>query len=202
MKNKYGLIYADPPWDFDDKKTGGSMKSGAEQVYKNVMTIADIMALPVPEIAADNCVLVMWWVGPMPQEAIDTVKAWGFKLKNMNGFVWEKLTRANGKLFFGMGHWTRGGAESAIIAVKGKPKRINASVRSVIRARVGEHSAKPEEARKRCVKLVGKDIPRIELFGRGETKKGWHVFGNEYYGDNKVILENGEFTLEVDKNGN
>ncbi|MCE7567580.1 MT-A70 family methyltransferase [Aliivibrio fischeri] len=183
---KFNIIYADPPWQFKNSKTGGSHKSGAEQVYKNVMTVEDIKNMPIQDIAADNCVLVMWWVGAMPKEAIEVVEAWGFTIKNMNGFVWEKLTQRL-KMFFGMGHWTRAGSESAIIATKGKPKRVSASVRAVFRAKIGKHSAKPEKARKNVVKLCG-DTTRIELFGRGNTKKGWYVLGNEYYGENKVVL--------------
>ena len=33
MDKKYEIIYADPPWQFNNKKTGGSMKSGAAHHY-------------------------------------------------------------------------------------------------------------------------------------------------------------------------
>jgi hypothetical protein len=89
---KYKLIYCDPPWQFNNKNTGGSMKSSAEAKY-NTMTIEDLKNLDVESLCDDDCVLIMWWVGSMPQEAIDLVNAWGFKLKNMNGFVWKKLTK-------------------------------------------------------------------------------------------------------------
>jgi N6-adenosine-specific RNA methylase IME4 len=112
----------------------------------------------------------------MPEEALQVVKAWGFQLKTMTGFTWEKQTKT-GKDHFGMGHWTRQGAENALIAVKGKPRRVNASVRQVVRAPVGKHSEKPAEVRDRIVHLCG-DLPRVELFARQATP-GWHVFGNE-----------------------
>lgn len=172
---KYNIIYADPAWQFSNKKTGGSMKSGAASQY-NVMTLDDMKAMAVDEIAADNCVLVMWWVGAMPQEAIDLTRAWGFTIKNMNGFVWEKLT-VKLKLFFGMGFWTRAGTESAIIATKGKPKPASRTVRALRRHPVGRHSEKPDEFRKDVVKLCG-DVPRIELFSRKQVD-GWDCWGNE-----------------------
>ena len=174
-RKKYQVIYADPPWRFNNKNTGGSMKSGAANQY-NVMSIDDIKKLPVNEIAADNCVLIMWYVGSQPQEAIDLVNAWGFTIKNMNGFVWVKLTK---KLlaFFGMGFWTRAGSESAIIAVKGKPKPLNKSIRAVRHEVVGRHSEKPAAFRNDIVDLCG-DLPRIELFARQKTK-GWDCWGNE-----------------------
>lgn len=151
------------------------MKSGADKQYKT-MALDELKALPVNEIAADDCVLVMWYVGSQPQEAIDLVNAWGFTLKNMNGFVWVKLTT---KLlaFFGMGFWTRAGSESAIIATKGKPKRLNANVRAVRHEVVGRHSAKPAAFRSDIVDLCG-DLPRIELFAR-EKSDGWTSWGLE-----------------------
>ena len=175
---KYKIIYADPPWQFNNKNTGGSMKSGAENQYK-VMGIDDIKKLPINEIADDNCVLIMWYVGSQPQEAIDLVKAWGFTLKNMNGFVWVKLTK---KLlaFFGMGFWTRAGSESAIIAIKGKPKPLNKNVRAVRHEVIGKHSEKPAVFRNDIVDLCG-DLPRVELFAR-QKADGWDSWGNEIDG--------------------
>lgn len=171
----YQVIYADPAWQFSNKKTGGSMKSGASHQY-DVMTLDDMKLLPVKDIAADNAILVMWYVGAMPQEAIDLVKAWGFKLKNMNGFVWNKLTK-NRLPFFGMGFYTRAGSESAIIATKGKFKPESRGVRAVISAEVKRHSEKPNEFRESIVNLCG-DIPRLEMFAR-KPVDGWHSWGNE-----------------------
>ncbi len=78
---KFNLIYADPAWQFSNKKTGGSMKSGAAHHYKSTMSVDELKAMPIDDIAADDCILVMWYVGSMPQEALDVVKAWGFTLK-------------------------------------------------------------------------------------------------------------------------
>ena len=182
--NKYKVIYADPPWQFNNKKTGGSMTSGSDHQYKSVMSINDLKNLPVDQIADDNCLLVMWWVGSMPQEAIDLVKAWGFTLRNMNGFVWNKLTK-NNKPHFGMGFYTRAGSESCVIATKGKFKPANRGVRAVFNAesqiqfegKVQAHSQKPHQVRDLIVELAG-DVPRIELFAR-QTSSGWDCFGNE-----------------------
>ncbi len=94
------------------------MKSGAASQYLTT-GIKGLKEMPVKDITADDAVLIMWYVGAMPQEAIDLVHAWGFTLKNMNGFVWNKLI-VKGLPFFGMGFCTRAGSESAIIAAKGK----------------------------------------------------------------------------------
>ena len=176
MNNKkYSIIYADPPWQFNNKKTGGSMKSGAESQY-SVMSIEQLKRLDVRSLCADDCVLVMWYVSSQPQEAIDLCAAWGFKIKTMNGFVWNKLTSKLNP-FFGMGFWTRAAAECAIIATKGKPKPVSHSVRQVESCVVGKHSAKPDLFRRQIVELCG-DLPRLEMFARC-TPEGWDVFGNE-----------------------
>ena len=172
---KYSIIYSDPPWQFNSKKTGGSMTSGAASKYM-VTSIDDLKKIPVNDIAADDAILIMWYVGAMPQEALDLVKAWGFTVKNMNGFVWEKLT-VKLKMFFGMGFYTRAGSESAIIATKGKFKPASHSVRAVHRFPVGKHSKKPVEYRDLIVELAG-DLPRLEMFAR-ESADGWDTFGNE-----------------------
>ena len=180
---KYNIIYADPPWDFKNKKTGGSMKSGAKAKY-NTMSLDEIKSLNVPNISSDNCVLFMWWVGSQPKEALDVVEAWGFKLKTMTGFNWIKLTKL-GKLFFGMGFWTRAGSECCLIAVRGKIRPVNRGIRSVVISLNLKHSRKPNEVRKRIIKLCG-DLPRVELFAR-EKLEGFDVWGNELPNDISLV---------------
>ena len=172
---KYKIIIADPPWQFNNKKTGGSMKSGAAYHYLTT-GLEGLKMMDVNSIADEDCTLIMWWVGSMPQEAIDLVESWGFTIKNMNGFVWRKLT-VKFKVFFGMGFRTRAGSESAIIAIKGKPKVYSHSVRAVHEFIVSKHSKKPVEFRDLIVELCG-DLPRLEMFAR-EVVEGWDVFGDE-----------------------
>ena len=88
-----------------------------------------------------------------------------------------------------MGRWTRANAELCLLATKGKPKRINAGVHSVIVSHIQEHSKKPDETKKRIIDLVG-DLPRIELFARQKTE-GWDVWGNEidkFEQNNKILF--------------
>ena len=171
---KFNLIYADSPWQYNDKANAG--KRGACHKYP-VMDLNTIKQLDVASIAADDCLLAMWWVPPMPQEALDVVRAWDFTLKTMQGFTWHKLSKTGKADHFGMGNWTRANAECCLFAVRGRPKRICAAVRSLIVAPVGRHSEKPEEARQRLVQLLG-DVPRVELFAR-TASPGWAVWGNE-----------------------
>lgn len=175
---KYNIIYADPAWSFNNKKTGGNLKSGADSHYET-MSVDNMCKLPIANIANNNCVLFMWWVASQPKEAIKLAESWGFTIKTMTGFNWVKTTK-NGKLDFGMGFWTRAGSEMCMIAVKGKPKRIDAGVRSVIMDERSEHSKKPDVFRKEIVRLMG-DLPRIELFAR-HNAEGWDCFGYDING--------------------
>ena len=83
-----------------------------------------------------------------------------------------------------MGRWTRANAELCLLATKGKPKRLDAGVHSVIDEKIMKHSQKPNEARKRIIKLCG-DLPRVELFAR-EKLEGFDVWGNELENDIEI----------------
>ena len=172
-QKKYGIIYADPPWGYRNSRT----RAAASKHY-DTMTIPDIAKLPVPEIAAEDCLLFLWATFPMLQEALDTIRAWGFTYKTV-AFVWVKQNKSGKGVFWGLGNWTRSNSEVCLLAVKGKPKRHSASVHSVILSPVERHSRKPNEARDRIKTLAGGGaIPCIELFAR-ERFPGWDAWGNE-----------------------
>ena len=170
---KYNIIYADPPWSYNDKCSSG--KRGAYYKY-SLMSDNEIYNLPVNDIAADDCILFMWATMPKLQEALNTISSWGFEYKTC-AFTWVKKNKKADSWFWGMGRWTRSNAELCLLAVKGKPKRVSASVHSVLDERISEHSKKPDIVRDKIVELCG-DLPRIELFAR-KAVEGWDVFGNE-----------------------
>lgn len=73
----------------------------------------------------------------------------------------------------------RANAELCLLGVRGKPKRMDAGVHSVIMSHIEEHSKKPAETRDRIVKLMaGGGLPKIELFAR-QSIDGWDCWGNE-----------------------
>jgi len=170
---KYQIIYADPPWSYRDRALAGSR--GAECKYQ-VQKKDWIDNLPVSKIADKNCTLFLWVTMPKLNECWELIEKWGFKYKTV-AFIWVKRNKKSSSWFWGMGSWTRSNAEVCLLATKGKPKRINCGVHSVINTRIHEHSRKPDEVRKCIVKLLG-DLSRIELFARQKTK-GWDVWGNE-----------------------
>lgn len=172
-KKKYQIIYADPPWH-SNSQFGRDKKKGNAQHYP-LMTLLDIVNLPVSRIASDHCVLLLWIVDTQLFDAQRVIEAWGFKFKTV-AFTWAKKTKT-GKDHFGVGCWTRKNPEMCLLATKGRPKRFNAGIRQLQYYQIREHSRKPDEFRDEIVKLCG-DIPRIELFSRQKTP-GWDVWGNE-----------------------
>lgn len=174
-RGRFKVIYVDPAWQYKNRAASKGQWGGAAKHYA-VMSIEDLCALPVAQLAAPNCLLAMWWVAPMPEDALRVLKAWGFTLKTMKGFSWHKRTK-HGKSHFGLGTLTRANTEDCLFAARGRPRRISASVRSYIDAPIGRHSEKPAEARRRLVELMG-DVPRIELFAR-RRHRGWRAWGNE-----------------------
>ena len=140
------------------------------------MSIEKLCALPVADLAAPDSALFLWATFPQLPEALRLIEAWGFTYKSI-AFQWVKQNRSGNGFFFGLGRWTRGNSEPCLIAVKGKPKRISASVGQLVFSPLRKHSQKPPEVRDKIVELMG-DLPRIELFAR-EAAPGWDAWGDE-----------------------
>ena len=183
---KYKIIYADPPWSYNDKMKGHSFSLDHEYETQDINWIKN---LGIKELADKDSVLFLWAVSPLLPEALEVIEAWGFKFKKI-AFVWNKIT-VNDKDIHNLGKWTMGNVEFCILGVKGKPQRISKNVKQLVTDIRREHSRKPDEVRTRIVELMG-DIPRIELFARDNGDKnlfnenrldGWDSFGNEVKND-------------------
>lgn len=178
-KNKYAVIYADPPW----KYVAGGKRRNVEKHY-HTMQPEDIYSLPVQDIAKDDCFLFLWSTFPNLDVAMETIRRWGFHYKTV-AFVWVKRNRNSSSWFWGMGNYTRANAEICLLGTKGKPQRVSASVHSIIDAPIGKHSEKPPEVRDRINQLVGMEANKIELFAR-RIVPGWDAWGDEVDCDGKV----------------
>lgn len=176
-RNHFGLIAADPPWRYLTWSNKGMGKS-ADRHY-GTMTLDDIKALPVADVAAKDCILLLWCVNPMLDVGFDVMRAWGFTFKTV-GFCWAKMTPRSSewlpKYHFGMGHWSRSNVEICLLGTRGKPKRQSKGVRQLIVAPVREHSRKPDEFLPAAERLA--NGPYLEMFSRTD-RPGWTAFGNE-----------------------
>lgn len=186
QRGKYRVILADPPWQFNSlwggrpKKIGNNYPSRAIDAHYDTMTIDEIAALPVADLAAPDCVLFMWTCWPVLETSFRVLQDWGFTYKTC-AFSWMKadpycLFADDTTPYMGMGYWTRANTEPCLLATRGKPKRIKADVRQGIIAPRREHSRKPDEIHGRIERLVSG--PYVELFARA-PRSGWDVWGNQ-----------------------
>ncbi len=61
--NHYGVIVSDPPWRFRNFSAKGEKKNPV--AHYSCMDLAGIKALPVRNLAAPNCALIMWATAPL-----------------------------------------------------------------------------------------------------------------------------------------
>lgn len=178
--NKYRVIYADPPWKYGSKSavnnsTGSEIKSLSEHYPQ--MSLAEMKAMPVGNIASDDCALFMWVTDSHIDEAIELYKAWGFKYKTI-AFNWVKKT-TKGNYCKNVAPWTMKSSEICLLGTRGamSKHKIANNIESLVFAERTKHSRKPREVMHRIENLFG-DIPRIELFAR-LSFEGWDCYGNE-----------------------
>ena len=164
---KYGAILVDPPWQFKGRASGPTDRS--TELHYPTMSMDELAALPVADLAADNCVLFLWVTSDHLMKAGALMTAWGFTYKT-TAFVWRKLGP------IGLGYWTRKQVEICLLGARGKPKRIAADVPEIIEATRGKHSEKPIATHSRIERLV--KGPYIELFAR-HRRNGWDTWGND-----------------------
>ena len=100
LNKKYGVIYADPPWYFKNYSSRGEGRNPNQ--HYGCMSIDDICNLGIADISERDCVLLMWVVDQLLQEAFRVIEAWGFKYKTL--LTWIK-TYKDGNPEMGMGYY-------------------------------------------------------------------------------------------------
>lgn len=183
-QKKYNVIYADPPWSYDNQSVKGiRQKSNSAVASKyDLMTLNDLKKIPIKDIIEKDCVCFMWCVNPMLPEALELLKHWGFKYKTM--LTWKKNK--------GTGYWFEGYTEHILLGVKGSIRAFKSGLPNIHDCKIGKHSQKPHYFRELISKAVSKTIAepkKLELFARSRAGffpdyeyEGWDVFGNEVNG--------------------
>lgn len=172
----FDVLYIDPPWSFDNKKTGGNHQSGAAQKYPT-MPLSDICAIPVPAISAPSAALFLWVPTALKFSHGGVVaNAWGFDY--ITTVYWNKLR-------MGMGFWYRNQVEELLVFQRrgGSLEPFKCQLPNIISLPPGEHSAKPDEFRALIERSTGKISRRqcVELFARKQVP-GWTALGNQVTG--------------------
>lgn len=160
---KFGCIYADPPWLYDNQGTRAATGN-----HYGGMTVDELCALPVPALAADDAHLHLWTTNAFLFECPRIFAAWGFEFRS--SLVWVKPQ-------MGIGNYWRNSHEILLTAIRGDAKRFNDhSMMSWLECDRGAHSAKPEQVRAMLERASAG--PYLEMFGR-QVAQGWTVWGNQ-----------------------
>jgi N6-adenosine-specific RNA methylase IME4 len=88
----YDILYIDPPWEYETWSEEGQGRS-ASQHYR-VMTLSDIKALKIRDLAAPSSVLLLWATAPNLEQAFELMKAWGYTFKTV-AFTWIKRNKGD-----------------------------------------------------------------------------------------------------------
>jgi N6-adenosine-specific RNA methylase IME4 len=162
---RFDIIYADPPWQYRNVKTGGSHTSGAAQKYQT-MSLDELSAMPVGSIAAKNSLLALWGTTPFGMDPYLLMERWGFKF--ITEIYWHKIGRK------GTGYWLRGDVEKLLIGKRGTVKAWRFNHSNHIALPTLGHSKKPPYFRQLLADRV--PGPRIELFAT-ERFEEWDCYG-------------------------
>lgn len=163
----FGVIYADPPWQFEPYSRDSGMDRAADNHYP-CMSLEDLCALPVP--AADDCVLFLWATSPMAPHALKLMAAWGFTYKSHCVWVKDRV---------GTGYWFRNCHELLLVGTRGDipAPAFGEQYASTISAPVGRHSEKPA-AFAEMIEDMYPTLPALEMFARS-GRVGWTSWGYE-----------------------
>ncbi len=180
---RFRAILADPPWRFENR-TGKMAPEHKRLSRYGTMTLAEICALPVPEVCESSAHLYLWVPNALLPEGLRVLEAWGFKYKT--NLVWHKIRKDGGPDGRGVGFYFRNTTELILFGVKGKNVRTLPPGRrqvNIIRAQKREHSRKPDETYD--IIEACSPGPYLELFSRG-SRQGWVGWGDQaqdYYPD-------------------
>jgi len=192
----FRCIVADPPWKVKrGPKPGGYKTENGRQVWHNTrtatedlayptMTVDEICALPVKEMADEDAHLYLWTINRYIEQSYAVARAWGFEPSTM--LVWAKNPLS------GLGGAFTISTEYVLFCRRGTlPCRSRVTgtwwnwKRPYNKAGKPQHSKKPE-AFQDIVEQVSPG-PYLELFAR-RKRPGWAVWGNEVESD--IIMPN------------
>jgi N6-adenosine-specific RNA methylase IME4 len=168
QRQHYRVILVDAPLKFS---------SGPNRNPKNhyrTMSLAEILALPVGELAhPDGCRLILWITMPWLYRMHKILDAWDFRYSSAR--PWVKLwPKEDGLILYpdsfavGCGYEVLNSSELQVIAKRGRPQRLpsvkgqGAKLSGLIIAARREHSRKPDCVRDEIARLF--EGPRCELF--------------------------------------
>ena len=170
----YSTIVADPPWPDAHKLTGVTRVGRAKRdrsigAHYSLMTMDEILALPVADLADENAHLYLWTTNLHLDESFDVMRAWGFTYKTT--LTWIK------KGHLGLGRYFRTQTEHILFGVRGSLPTLDRGQVTYFEAAKRGHSIKPEAS----YDLIARCSPGpyVELFAR-QPPLGWDSWGKGF----------------------
>jgi N6-adenosine-specific RNA methylase IME4 len=175
IAGQFGTLLLDPPWRFTNRT--GKMAPEHKRLHRYpTMSLEELAALPVGELALPKSHLYVWCPNALLAEGLNLLRAWGFTYKT--NLVWLKVRKDGGPDGRGVGFYFRNVTELLLFGVKGNLRTLKPGRRQVnlIRSRKQEHSRKPDEAY--AIIEQCSPGPYLELFARLK-RPGWTQWGDQ-----------------------
>lgn len=170
---RYGLILEDPewPWEAYSEETG---MDRAEENHYPTSSLAEICARPIGDLAARDCVYLIWATPPRLELALAVMKARGFTYKTHR--CWRKVLPGKAR---GRGYWFHFTHELVLLGTRGSPPcpAMGEQWDSVFDAARGANSAKPDDMHRWADRFFP-GVPKLECNAR-TAWPGWDVWGAE-----------------------
>ena len=159
----FQTIVIDPAWDYSEE--GDNDAFGRIRPSYHTMSMEEIEALPIAQIADENAHLYLWVTNRTLYKAFHLLEAWGFRY--ITCLTWIKP-------HYGVGNYYRSQTEHVLFGVRGSQPLKRHDAGTWFEAPCGKHSAKPDK----FYELVESCsyAPYIDIFGRKE-RNGWTVWG-------------------------
>lgn len=188
VTGQFGTILADPPWRFQNR-TGKMAPEHRRLRRYETMSIHDIMAMPVADLAAPRSHLYLWVPNALLRWGLDVMQAWGFTYKG--NIVWYKIRADGGPDGRGVGFYFRNVTELVLFGVRGNLRTRDAGRRqtNIITTRKRGHSRKPDELYSIIEACSPPDY--LELFAR-HARSNWTQWGDELGSEPQLMLSETE----------
>lgn len=174
MQEAFRSIVADPPWELSmrGKRKRAKEPSLPDMLPYPTMTLDQICALPIGELAADDCHLWLWTTNQHLRDGFRVMDAWGFRY--LAPIHWIKPS--------GVGNWFVHRTQTILFGYRKRCRfpRARYMPNILMTGDPIRHSQKPEESW-RLIEAVS-SAPRLELFARSK-RNGWASWGNEIAND-------------------
>ncbi|MDX2375635.1 S-adenosylmethionine-binding domain-containing protein [Microbacterium sp. LRZ72] len=171
----FDVIYADPPWDLQQKGARGAGK------HYDLLSLEEVKGLgdAVRALGAPNSHLYLWVTNATLRDGYDVMEAWGYTVRSPLTWIKPRFT---------LGNYLRNATEHLLFGTRGTAPVKYRSQPTWMFAPLLDHSVKPDEAYAVIDRVSGRDATKLELFARRRPPApNWWVWGNEIESDASLL---------------